>query len=328
MTDVDSKEVSVGRATELEAQATAWVRQQHFGDWSADDQRALDEWLSLSIGHQVAYWRIDAGFDTTKRLAALHSPMRRQEVTSDRPRRWPFTLRMAAGFATICLVCVAAGTALSPKQKSYATPVGGQEIVHLADGSQIELNTNTHLRAETNFFGKRTVWLDRGEAFFDIKHDDDHPFVVFASGHRLTDLGTKFSVRASSARVRIALVEGAIRLESVDAARPQRATLVSGDVAIADAHSVSVQRKPDLELKREVSWRRGLLIFQRTTLKDAIEEFNRYNTKQLQVRGRDVGELQIGGTFNANDPMLFAHASSAMLGLRFSNHGNELVLER
>mgnify|MGYP001546583217 CR=1 FL=1 len=54
MTDVDSKEVPVGRAAELEAQATAWVRQQHFGDWSADDQRALDVWLWRASGFQGA----------------------------------------------------------------------------------------------------------------------------------------------------------------------------------------------------------------------------------------------------------------------------------
>ena len=328
MTDVDMRDVPAGRSAELEAQAAAWVRRQYFDDWSAADRHALDQWLNESVAHQVAYWRIQAGFEATKRLAALRTPMRTQGTASASRKRRPLTLSMAAALVTVSLVSVGASFMFFPKQKTYITPIGGQEIIRLADGSQIELNTNTKLRTENSFFGGRRVWLDRGEAYFDIKHDDDHPFIVFASRHRLTDLGTKFSVRAGDDRVRVALIEGAIRLESIDASKHQRATLVTGDVAVADAKSVSVRQAAAPQLKREESWRRGLLIFQRTTLADAVAEFNRYNPRKLRVRDANVAKLRIGGTFSADNPTLFAQANATMLGLRVILQGNELVLER
>ncbi len=56
-------------------------------------------------------------------------------------------------------------------------------------------------------------------------------------------------------------------------------------------------------------------MFKRTTLKAAISEFNRYNNAKLRIEGNEIAQMQIGGTFNANDPALFARATSTMLGL-------------
>jgi transmembrane sensor len=328
MSGANSQGLSNHRAAELEAEATAWVRRQHFDTWSAADQAALDVWLAESVGHQVAYWRMSAGFDCTERLTALRTPAQSQNNLEGNGKRQPFAFRVATGLMAVCLVA-AIGFVIAPKQESYATAVGGHQTVHLVDGSQIELNTDTNLRVSTDIFGQRTAWLDRGEAFFSIKHDDDHPFILLAAGHRLTDLGTKFVVRADTSHVRIALMEGAIRLESEgQAAQQQRATLVPGDVAIADASSLLVEKKTEPELQREESWRRGLLIFKRTTLEDAVAEFNRYNASKLRIENREIAKLQIGGTFSSTDPALFARATSTMLGLRIVDRGTEMIIAR
>ena len=75
----------------------------------------------------------------------------------------------------------------------FSTEVGGHETVTFSDGTRIELNTNTVLRARMTT-AQRTVWLDKGEAYFQVKHDPAHPLTVIA-GHRVTDLGTEFLVR-------------------------------------------------------------------------------------------------------------------------------------
>lgn len=318
----------ISRAADLEAQAAAWVRRQHFGGWTAEDQVALDTWLAVSVGHQVAYWRISAGFDSTERLTALRGPMQPKASTGREGKQRPFTFRIVAGFAMACVIVAAIGFVAAPKQKLYVTPIGGHEIVRLADGSQIELNTDTRLRTVTSVFGQRTAWLDSGEAFFSIEHDEDHPFIVRVAGHRLTDLGTKFVVRTNESQVRVVLMEGVVRLESDGTSRAQHATLVPGDVAVADAETLSIEKKSGPELQREESWRRGLLVFGHTTLQDATAEFNRYNTAKLIIEGSEVAQMQIGGTFNANDPKLFARATSTMLGLHVVHHGNELIIAR
>src|SRR3546814_18300530 len=82
----------------------------------------------------------------------------------------------------------------------YDTPVGGQRLIALADGSQIELNTKTVVRTAVSKTLRR-VWLDNGEVFFEIAHDAAHPFVIFAGPKRITVLGTNFSVRRDGDKV-------------------------------------------------------------------------------------------------------------------------------
>ena len=60
---------------------------------------------------------------------------------------------------------------------TYATAVGGHKTLTLGDGSEVELNTDTIVRMP-KVAGQRQVILDKGEAYFQIKHDAENPFIV------------------------------------------------------------------------------------------------------------------------------------------------------
>lgn len=81
-------------------------------------------------------------------------------------------------------------------------PIGGQFTITLADGSRIWLNSQSILRYPVQFNGlERKVYLS-GEAYFEVRSNPSHPFVV--SVHRDNDstamefqaVGTKFNIRA------------------------------------------------------------------------------------------------------------------------------------
>ena len=123
---------------------------------------------------------------------------------------------MAAGLA----LAVGLGSLVATQQlggrRVYATELGGHATVPLADGSKIELNTDTKLRAALAE-EQRTVWLDRGEAYFEVSKDPNRPFVVMAGDRKVTVLGTKFSVRRDGDRVSVAVAEGKVRVDPVHA---------------------------------------------------------------------------------------------------------------
>ncbi|HTO39387.1 MAG TPA: hypothetical protein VL026_00315, partial [Rhizomicrobium sp.] len=59
-------------ADEIQSIAADWVnRQRDHAGWNEADQAALDSWLAQAPEHTVAYWRLDAAFERTERLAAL-----------------------------------------------------------------------------------------------------------------------------------------------------------------------------------------------------------------------------------------------------------------
>jgi transmembrane sensor len=305
--------------------ASAWLERFHAGNWTEQNQTELDAWLAESSAHRAAYWRLEDAWSNAARLSALRQPMRQP---APQRRVLPGLARTAAVIAMVGAAAIfAAQYSGSPKSRTYATGLGGRETLALSDGSRIEMNTNTVLRVAANARG-RTVWLDKGEAYFDIKHDDAHPFVVFTAGHRITDLGTKFLVRQNRDRVEVALIEGKARVDSSDAAKAQSAVLTPGEVAVATTDRLSVTQRPTAGLTNELSWRQGQLVFSETTLADAVAQFNRYNTVKLTVGDPAIARMKINGTFPTSGAEMFARVTQHILHLRAEKHGDEIVISR
>ncbi len=313
---------SAARAT---AQAAAeWIQRRHFWEWNESDQVELDAWLAQSPMNLVTYLRLEAAWSRTERLAALNRPLSDAPRIAPHKRSKPFLFRIAAILVLGGLGTGAVWYALQPKENIYVTPIGVHETISLADGSQIELNTDSALRTRVDG-NRRLALLDRGEAFFKIKHDAAHPFVVLANGHRVTDLGTKFMVREQGARVEVAVLEGSARLDSSGA---QSATLMPGDMAVASAQSLVVTKKPQQEIVNALAWQRGMLVFSQTPLADVASELNRYNTKKLVIADSGAAKDKIGGTFPTTGVEEVTAAARVLFGLRVEDRGNEIVISR
>lgn len=292
--------------------------------WSEDDQQALDSWIAQSLAHRVAYLRLDAAWSSADRLAALHAP---EEVPA--PRRFlPLLLRVAAVFAVASILGIGAMRAFAPlPQRVFSTNIGGRETVSFADGSKVELNTDTRIRTRMTT-RVREVWLDRGEAYFSIKHDPAHPFTVMVDGHRVTDLGTEFFIRRDGARTEVGLVQGRARVENRSIMATQSALLAPGDVVTATADSMSMEKKPVAELDDALAWRRGMLVFHRTPLAQVAAEYNRYNRARIVIADADVARRPITATVPVNDLAAFARMAQNFFGLHVQRNGDEIVVTR
>jgi transmembrane sensor len=293
-------------------------------DWNEKDQTELDAWLAESPAHRVAYLRLDAAWKRADRLAAIQPP----DLHTPKKVTRALVLRIAGGLAAVAMLVVGIFTFLSmPREQTYATNIGGHRTVVLEGGSQIELNTDTALRIADG--SERMVWIDKGEAYFEIRHDAAHPFVVVAGDGRVTDLGTKFSVRRDGEAVEVALTEGRARFDAIAGqARGKSAELIPGDQLVATANSVLKKRADGTDLARQLSWRKGLLVFDNLALCDVAARFNRYNRQKLIVAGADVARLTIVGTFRTDGIERFAHIAHDILGLQITHEGNEIIISR
>ncbi len=313
-------------AAEIHARAVEWLLEKRDSEnWSEDDQASLDAWLAQSPAHLLAYWRAEDGWKRTEFLSTVR-PLGRE--VSARKRVGPVWLRAAA--AAILLAAGAAGfwRYASAREHVYSTPIGGYEAIALSDGSRIELNTNTSLR--TSMEGnRRIVTLDKGEAFFKVRHDPAHPFIVVVGDHRITDLGTKFTVRRNSNGLEVSLLEGRVRLGDVEDGAASRQTLLTpGERAVATSNSVSITKAPVRQLMTELSWRRGVLVFHRTTLAEAAAELNRYNHTKIVVGDSGAAQMTMTGAFPANDIAAFVVTAREVFGLTVDNRGDEIVITR
>lgn len=309
---------------DIEERAALWRARQEQPDWADADQAALDAWLEEATAHRVAWLRMEYGWRKVGRLSVLKGGVAAEER---RPllSRWR-PAAMAAGLALAVGLGSLVATEKLGGRKTYATELGGHATVPLADGSKIELNTNTKVRAALAE-EQRTVWLDRGEAYFDIARDPTRPFVVMAGDRKVTVLGTKFSVRRDGDRITVAVAEGKVRVDPVRAtpAIPP-ATVTGGDVVIADEVATLVTPKSPARVESELAWRRGLLMFDKSTLGDAVDEINRYNRTKLVVEDADAAAIRITGSFEAENVDAFARLLREAFGLNVEKNGDEIKI--
>jgi transmembrane sensor len=317
---------SIPRAADIESIASQWLERRDGEGWNDAQQAELEAWLAESRAHRAAYWRLKAAWNQAERLVALKAAPLERSPSLPRNRMRPLMFRAAAAFAVIAVVgIVARYYFVEPAPRLYTTAVGERKTLTLGDGSLIELNTDTRLRIASG--DARKVWLERGEAFFQIKHDEAHPFFVLAGEHRVVDLGTKFLIRQDAARTEVALMEGSARFEST-AANNKSAILKPGDIAYATADAMSVTKAPERTLANALGWRHGVIIFDRTTLAEAASEMNRYNTKQIVILDPAAARLTIHGRFPSNDTNAIVNVAQDVFALRVQNRGNEILISR
>lgn len=308
---------------ETEMQAAQWLAREDRG-LTAEESDALELWLGASSLNKVAYLRLKASWQRADRLAALKRPGLR--VSERAPMAVPALV--AAG-----LVLMLAGgawhfwPALRTKvdTRSYATAIGQKQEVRLSDGTRLELNTNTRVRASVTATG-RTVTLDEGEAYFDVVHDAARPFVVYAGNRRITDLGTKFSVFRSGDDVRVTVREGRVRVEILGQAS-QPVVTDGGHEVVTKGGETLVLTKPDADIADDLSWRGGMLVFKEQTLAEAADQFNRYNTRQILVEG-NARRIRIGGSFKADNVDVFVLLLHRGFGLSVNEQGDRIVVSR
>lgn len=315
-------------ASQIEQQAAEWLMRREQPQWSPDDQIMLDSWLDQSLAHKAAYWRLVHGWQQADRIASLGAE---PAENLPRSRAIPNWLPFAAA-ASIAGAFVLGNIELNRLPIAavvpahFSTPVGGRRTIPLVDGSKVELNTATVVRTAVTET-RREVWLDQGEAYFQVAHLNGHPFIVHAGDRTVTVLGTKFSVRRDGDKVTVAVIEGRVRID--DSAKPDAvptAIITAGDVAIAQGASTLLSAKSEEGVVATLGWREGILNFDHTSLADAAAEFNRYNRKLIVIGDSETREIRVGGAFQASNVDAFVRLLHDAYGLHVTAKADQVTL--
>lgn len=318
-------------AAEIEDRAARWLIRREETDWSTAEQAEFDAWLEESMAHKAAYWRLEHGWRAADRISALGGPTYQPRAGGYAPPRHWWT-KAAIAASLVAIVGVGATMfELAPEKPAvvagatFNTPVGGRKIVSLSDGSKAEMNTGTVLRIAVTE-QSREVWLDKGEAYFEVAHREGRPFVVHAGSRTITVLGTKFSVRRDGEKVTVSVVEGRVRIDDANARRVPAAIITAGDVAIARGPSTLLTARSEERVENALAWRDGMLTFDQSTLGEAATEFNRYNRKRIEITDPETASIRIGGTFQASNVDAFVRLLRDAYGLKVESDAEAIKI--
>lgn len=332
-------------ARAIEVRAADWLAARDSGRWDAAQADALQAWLAESTRHRVAFLRLEHAWRKVGRLqvhrTASVEPPSAVAATAAAPAcaprapaargRWGVPL-LPQSLAAGLLVAIGVGMgmlALAPDKDApwdagqiHATAVGERAVITLSDGTRVTLNTATRIRAEIGEH-HRLLWLDGGEAYFEVAHDPSRPFIIDAGGPSVRVLGTSFTLRRQGEQLQTHVVEGRVQVFTPTGAS---ALLVADEAADATASAVKVRREGSTRREASMSWLQGKLQLDGMTLDQAADEFNRYNRRKLRILDRTTGSIQIGGAFDTTNVDGFARLLKSGFGLDVHTGSKEITV--
>lgn len=271
------------------AAAASWYVQFQSEPPTAAQQHAWQRWLDSDPAHQVAWQHIE---QLQRNLGALPRDLKRRALSDTQQRR--HVLRMLLILAGVGGIGwgVQKNTSLGNVWADYRTRVGERRRLGLADGTRLELNTDTAIDVVFGD-GQRLIRLREGEVFIRTgKRGDSRPFFVQTRQGRVQALGTCFSVRQLSRSTHVGVLEDQVRILPI-AGNGAGGLLKAGESADFDSYSQGPSR---VCRTTETAWIDGQLIVLDTRLGDVIDELSRYRSGAMQCDER-AARLRVSGAF-------------------------------
>lgn len=172
--------------------AASWYVQFQSQAPSAAERQAWQQWLNGDPSHQAAWNQMEL---LQRNLGALPQDLSRRALSTTQQRRQVLKWMLVLGGTGYLGWNVQQHTSLGNIWADYKTSVGERRRIELADGTQIDLNTNTAI--DVVFDGRqRLIRLREGEVLIHTgKSGGQLPFYVETAQGRVQALGTRFTVR-------------------------------------------------------------------------------------------------------------------------------------
>ena len=191
-------------------------------------------WISQSLEHEAYYGKIRDVWIASELFKPVDAVRQRQAWSRLEKKMKPGKVRgkiirmellkWAAAAAIVIFVYVL-GTKTSTRQQgmeivagtyNIEAPKGGKSLMTLSDGSKVWLNAGSSLNFDNSFGLTNRSLILQGEAYFEVTHDEQRPFLVETPGVTVTALGTAFNIKAypDDEQIEITLVEGLVRVET------------------------------------------------------------------------------------------------------------------
>ncbi len=178
---------------------------------------------------------------------------------------------------------------------------GTQNKVELPDGSVVLLNSGSTLRFPNRFVnhGDRRIEL-KGEGYFKVAKDTEHPFIVKVNSLEVKALGTEFNVRAydPDEKIDVFLLEGKVAISS-DFRDKSKQTMVlePSQMAHYDAVINSMSKKTITNPARYVGWIEGKIVFNDDPIQEVKETLENWYNVDIRIKDEKLSKYRFTGTF-------------------------------
>lgn len=278
------------------------------GTASFEEEEAVCDWVDASDKNREELIRERKYFD----VLLLHKAKNSSMAQSGRRFSLPFvigeSLKIAAAISVLVVSALyiynnVAKPAPVLAMNKIVVPPGQRANLTLSDGTNVWLNACSELAYPASFTEEsRSVSL-KGEAYFDVSKDAEHPFIVQTNQCDIKVLGTKFNVQAdeSDCEFSAALLEGSIELtnkmnpgSSILLAPMQKAEWTGGKMVVDSIRNLDNYR-----------WKEGLICFEDIRFADLMKRFEKTYDIRIVIRNKSLHDYKCSGKCRVSDGVDF-----------------------
>lgn len=195
-------------------------------------------------------------------------------------------------------------------------------FIRLADGSRVILNAGSTLDYPETFNDQKTREVRlTGEAFFDIRHDADKPFVVHTEKISTMVLGTAFNVKAYPGQddITVTVSRGKVRVSDED----KVLGIITPDQQIVVHKTSRKSLQQVVKSGNATAWTEKDIFFDDASMRDAVDELaERFNVR-IALENERVGNCRFTATFiRGEDLYQILDVICAFNGARYSADGS------
>lgn len=291
-------------------QAARWFTRMLHAPADHPDHQLLRQWLDADPRHAQeyqAFCELWGDFSSTASTRALAGAM------EHRVGRRALLRRGALGL--FGLMAVGLGWRLfgaSGYEENYVTAIGERRRERLPDGSELYLGADTRLRVHYDK-GQRQVYLLRGEAIFDVAHEQGRVFEVDAGVARVTVLGTRFAVTREERGLRISVERGSVRVAN------DHGNQVLGVGQVAGVTGDGAPHLLPITASNAFAFERGRLVLEQAGLEEIASSLSRYRMQPVRVQP-GKGRPLINAVVQLDDVEGFLQALPSIAPIEVSYH--------
>jgi transmembrane sensor len=301
-----------------------------------DDARTVEQWLEWTQADERNLEAFERVTELGDRLGKLDDITRRhwagEFARKPAPSHSKLPLALAAACALVLFSGYLAWNHLEARAttQDYVSTVAQNRDITLSDGSTVVLGGASRL---TTRFSKneRHVELGAGEAFFQVVHNTQRPFVVSAGNVSIRDVGTAFDVRRTGQHVTIAVTQGRVQIADnagvpgSSATSPGSLEAVAGQLVSYDP-ATSAMSVTSIAPEQATAWRSDRLEFINEPLGVVVANVNRYSTRPVHIADADLQTLTFTGTVKTGAIDNWLEALPQVFPLRVSKETHQVIL--
>lgn len=259
-----------------------------------------------------------------KKIVAL----KRKQNVRDFRLRW---IQYAAAIVIILGLSIGFGYFLSKGPFSADTnyteiivPKGERSKLILPDGSKVQLNSGSKLKFNSFFHTKKRRVILEGEAYFQVTHDNSHPFIVETSGLQIEDVGTSFNISSypDDQSVTTYLQSGKVKIEAND-----------GKTIFLNPSEVFSYNKADKKYsvtsvndERNIDWTKYILTIKGETLEELAKKLERRFNVQIIFGDKELKKRTYTGSIKDEDLDTVLDALKYTSTFNYERKGQNVIL--